>query len=41
VQDRLASSAANDLAVVATPAKSTKTADALAPMASVAAAPSQ
>jgi hypothetical protein len=40
VQDRLASSAANDL-VVATPAKSTKTADALAPMASVAAAPSQ
>ena len=40
VQDRLASSVANDLAV-ATPAKSTKTADALAPMASVAAAPSQ
>ena len=40
VQDRLVSSAANDLAV-ATPAKSTKTADALAPTASVAAAPSQ
>jgi hypothetical protein len=40
VQDRLSSSAANDLAG-ATPAKSTKTADALAPMASVAAAPSQ
>jgi len=41
VQDRLVSSAASDLAVTATPAKSTKTADALAPMASVAAAPSQ
>ena len=40
VQDRLVSGAANDLAI-ATPAKSTKTADALAPTASVAAAPSQ
>jgi hypothetical protein len=40
VQDRLVSSVASDLAV-ATPAKSTKTADALAPTASVAAAPSQ
>jgi len=40
VQDRLVSGAANDLAIT-TPAKSTKTADALAPTASVAAAPSQ